>query len=227
MQRVVLITGANRGIGLETARQMAKLDYHVIVASRDQVGGRRAADELGASFFPLDVTSPDSRQAVFDFVRVEFGRLDALVNNAGIMLDESQGLLNLPEETLRLTLETNAFAPLALARLFIPMMVEQNYGRVVNVSSRMAQIGQLNDYAPSYRLSKLLLNGMTRILADALRGKNVLVNAVCPGWVRSDMGGAGAPRSLEQGAGGIVWAATLPEGAPSGGFFYDGREIVW
>ncbi len=227
MKKVVLITGANRGLGLETARQMSKLDYQVIVTSRDPAKGQAAADSLGASFHPLDVTSPDSRQAVFDYVLAGFGRLDALVNNAGIMLDEGRGLLDLPEETLRLTLETNAFAPLALARLFMPMMAAQNYGRVVNVSSRMGQIAHLNDYAPTYRLSKLLLNGMTRILADAVRGKNVLVNAVCPGWVRTDMGGSGASRSLEQGASGIVWAVTLPEGGPNGGFFHDGRRVAW
>jgi NAD(P)-dependent dehydrogenase (short-subunit alcohol dehydrogenase family) len=227
MQRVVLITGANRGIGLETARQMLKLEYQVIVTSRDPASGHAATELLGTHYHPLDVTDAASRQALQHYVQDEFGRLDALVNNAGMMIDKGQGILDLPEETLRLTLETNAFAPLLLARLFIPMMEEQNYGRVVNVSSRMGQIGQLNNYAPSYRLSKLLLNGITRLLADAVRGKNVLVNAVCPGWVRSDMGGAGAPRSLEQGAGGIVWAATLPEGGPSGGFYYDGREIVW
>jgi NAD(P)-dependent dehydrogenase (short-subunit alcohol dehydrogenase family) len=227
MQKVALITGANRGLGLETARQMAKLDYQVIVTSRDPAGGQAAADSLGASFHPLDVASAESRQALHDYVRQDFGRLDALVNNAGVMLDEGQGLLDLPEETLRVTLETNAFAPLALARLFVPMMAAQNYGRVVNVSSRMGQIEHLNDYAPSYRLSKLLLNGMTRILADAVRGKNVLVNAVCPGWVRTDMGGSGAPRPLEQGASGIVWAAMLPEGGPSGGFFHDGRPVAW
>ena len=227
MQRTVLITGANRGLGLETARQMGKLDYQVILTSRDPAKGQAAAQALDAAYHPLDVTSAESIEALHTFVTAEFGRLDALVNNAGIYLDQDKSLLDVSPAVLHATLETNSLAPLWLARAFLPLMFEQNYGRIVNVSSSMGQIHALNDYAPAYRLSKLALNGITRILTDIVRGRNVLVNAVCPGWVRTDMGGASAPRSLEQGARGIVWAATLPDDGPRGGFFLDGAAIDW
>jgi NAD(P)-dependent dehydrogenase (short-subunit alcohol dehydrogenase family) len=206
---------------------MQGLDYQVILTSRNQAGGQKEADELGVIFYPLDVTQAESIQVLKAFIENEFGRLDALINNAGVLLDEDKSILDVPEESLRATLETNTFGPLSLARAFIPMMVAQNCGRIVNVSSGMGEIGDMNDDAPSYRLSKLALNGITLMLADALKGKNVLVNAVCPGWVRTDMGGANAPRGLEKGARGIVWAATLPDDGPHGGLFRDGEKIDW
>jgi NAD(P)-dependent dehydrogenase (short-subunit alcohol dehydrogenase family) len=206
---------------------MKELGYQVILTSRDQATGQPEAEKLGVLFHLLDVTQAESILTLKAFVQTEFGRLDALVNNAGILLDEGVSVLDLPEETLRVVLDTNTFGPFNLARAFIPMMLEQKYGRVVNVSSGMGEVGDMNDYAPSYRLSKLALNGVTLLLADALHGKNVLVNAVCPGWVRTDMGGPGATRSLEKGASGIVWAATLPDGGPQGGFFRDGKKIDW
>ena len=227
MQKVVIITGANRGLGFEAARQMAGLDYQVILTSRDVKKGEEAARDLGVRFHPLDVISAKSIAALHGFVEQEFGRLDVLINNAGVFLDEKQGILDVPEESLRATLETNTFGPLRLARAFIPMMIAQNYWRIVNVSSGMGEIGDLNNYGPSYRLSKLALNGITLMLANALKGKNVLVNAVCPGWVRTDMGGSNAERDLETGASGIVWAATLPNQGPHGGFFRDGKKIDW
>ena len=227
MQKVVIITGANRGLGLETARQMAELDYQVILTSRDEKKGEETARDLGVRFHPLDVISAKSIAALLGFVEQEFGRLDVLINNAGVFLDEKQGILDVPEESLRATLETNTFGPLMLARAFIPMMIAQNYGRMVNVSSGMGEIGDLNNYGPSYRLSKLALNGITLMLANAVKGKNVLVNAVCPGWVRTDMGGPDAERDLETGASGIVWAATLPDEGPRGEFFRDGEKIDW
>lgn len=227
MQKVALITGANRGLGLEAARQMKALDYKVILTSRNVKKGEKAAQNLGVQFHPLDVISAKSIAAIHAFVEKEFGRLDALINNAGVFLDEKHGILDVPEESLRATLEANTFGPLMLARAFIPMMITQNYGRIVNVSSGMGEIGDMNNYGPSYRISKLALNGITLMLADALKGKNVLANAVCPGWVRTDMGGPDADRDLETGASGIVWAATLPDEGPHGGFFRDGEKIDW
>jgi NAD(P)-dependent dehydrogenase (short-subunit alcohol dehydrogenase family) len=130
-------------------------------------------------------------------------------------------------EVYRMTVETNLFGPLRLCQAFVPLMVQKNYGRVVNVSSGAGQITSMGRNTPSYRLSKLALNGLTLMLADSVRGSNVLVNAVCPGWVRTDMGGSSAPVSVEQGADTIVWLATLPDGGPQGGFFRRRQRIEW
>ena len=228
---VALVSGANRGLGLETSRQLLGRGYRVILTSRDAAKGEAAAKALAAHgdvrYHPLDVADRGSVTVLRAYVERAVGRLDALVNNAGVYLEGSQGILAVAEEAFLATLSTNTFGPLWLCRAFLPMMQAQGYGRVVNVSSGMGQMGDLNDYGAAYRVSKLALNGITRILADAVQGSNVLVNAVCPGWVRTEMGGPGASRSLEQGASGIVWAATLPDGGPSGGFFRDGLPIPW
>ncbi len=227
MKKLVLITGANRGIGLESAKQMKEKDYEVILTSRNAEDGERVARDLGVRFHQLDVTSAKSISVLKAHMDAEFGRLDALINNAGILLDRTDSILNIPEEKLRTMLDTNTYAPLNLIRAFLPMMIDQNYGRIVNVSSVLGQITSFSDYTPAYRLSKLALNGITLMLADVLKGKNILVNSVHPGWVKTDMGGAGAPLSLEEGARGLVWAATLPDDGPQGGFFQDGKPMAW
>ncbi|MBT7189738.1 MAG: SDR family oxidoreductase [Anaerolineae bacterium] len=227
MKKVVLITGANRGIGLEAARQMKAKKYEVLLTSRNMEDGERAARDLGVSFHQLDVLSAKSIEALKSQVETEFGRLDALINNAGILIDRKDHILDISEEKLRTTLDTNTYAPLALTRAFLPMMLEENYGRVVNVSSVLGQISSFNDYTPAYRLSKLALNGITLMLADAVKGKNILINSIHPGWVKTDMGGEEAPLSLEEGARGLVWAATLPDNGPQGGFFQHGKKMDW
>jgi NAD(P)-dependent dehydrogenase (short-subunit alcohol dehydrogenase family) len=227
VKKLVLITGANRGIGLESAKQMKEKDYEVILTSRNAEDGERVARDLGVRFHQLDVTSAKSISVLKAHMDAEFGRLDALINNAGILLDRTDSILNIPEEKLRTMLDTNTYAPLNLIRAFLPMMIDQNYGRIVNVSSVLGQITSFSDYTPAYRLSKLALNGITLMLADVLKGKNILVNSVHPGWVKTDMGGAGAPLSLSEGARGLVWAATLPDDGPQGGFFQDGKPMAW
>jgi len=157
----------------------------------------------------------------------KYGVADILVNNAAVLLDQFGRIIQTPVEIYRATMATNLYGPLLLCQTFIPMMVKRNYGRVVNVSSGAGQFENMIDDMTAYRLSKIALNGLTLMLADSVKGSNVLINAGCPGWVRTEMGSPNAPRSIEEGAEGIVWLATLPEGGPHGGFFRDGQLIPW
>jgi NAD(P)-dependent dehydrogenase (short-subunit alcohol dehydrogenase family) len=232
--KIAIVTGGNRGLGLETARQLAQQGLQVVLTSRDPAKGTAALAGLGVQSanitpYPLDVTQEDSIQALSRFVLEKFGRVDILVNNAGIFPDSKSEwtAFKTPLDILRLAMETNTYAPFRLCQVFIPIMQENGYGRVVNVSSGMGQLSEMNGGVPGYRLSKTALNAVTRLFADEVKGSNVLINSVCPGWVRTDMGGAEADREVEQGADTIVWLATLPDDGPSGGFFRDRREIAW
>jgi NAD(P)-dependent dehydrogenase (short-subunit alcohol dehydrogenase family) len=231
--KIAVVTGGNRGIGFETCRQLAKQGLQVILTSREPERGQRAVETLGSEglnviYHPLTVTDADSVAQLTAFLQDQFGRVDALVNNAGVYLDpDGSSVFEAEIDTLRQTMETNLYAPLRLAQAIAPMMRQQNYGRIVNVSSGMGQLTQMGSGAPAYRLSKTALNALTRILAAELEGTNILVNSVCPGWVRTDMGGESAPRSPEQGADTIVWLATLPDDSPTGGFFRDRAPIPW
>jgi len=231
-QRIALVTGANRGIGFETCRQLAGAGLRVILTSRDPAKGRRAADLLrregkDVAWEPLDVTDSKSVKRLLDAVRRGFGRLDVLVNNAAVYLDEDVSVFEVDDATVRATLETNFYGPLAMCRAFVPLMQAQGYGRVVNVSSRAGQLSDMTGGTAAYKVSKAALNALTRIVADEVRPANIKVNAVCPGWVRTKMGGPRAPRSPEQGAETIVWLATLPDRGPTGGFFRDRKAIAW
>jgi NAD(P)-dependent dehydrogenase (short-subunit alcohol dehydrogenase family) len=233
-QPVAIVTGAYRGLGLETARRLAALGYLVLLTARRESQGQSAARALAAQGLPvrfhrLDVTDESSIQALMETVR-GLGRLDVLVNNAGIAPDlgsdsPDTSVFRASLDAVRQAMETNALGPLRLCQVLIPLM--KGRGRVVNVSSGMGQLDDMNGCCPGYRLSKVSLNALTRIFADELQGTGVKVNSVCPGWVRTDMGGEHAPLSVEQGAEGIVWAATLPPDGPTGGFFRDNRPIRW
>lgn len=235
--RTAIVTGANRGLGRGIAQQLVRLGYRVILTCRDEPNGRRTSaeiiQELGAeakgelTFHPLDVTVEADIQALHDFVVAEYGAPDVLINNAAILLDPMGRVLHTPLKLYRETMETNLYGALHLCQVFIPLMLQHGYGRVVNVSSGAGQMDDMVDDMTAYRLSKLALNGLTRILANSLRGTNVLVNAACPGWLRTDMGSPNAPRSVEEGAEGIIWLATLPDGGPQGGFFRDRHELPW
>jgi NAD(P)-dependent dehydrogenase (short-subunit alcohol dehydrogenase family) len=187
---------------------------------------------LDVVFHTLDVTDPVSVSALHDYIANEFGHLDILVNNAGIFIDpydtadpESASVFHADIDTIRKGMDTNTFGALRVSQALIPLM--NGRGNVVNVSSGMGQLSDMNGCCPAYRLSKTALNAVTRILADELKDTGIKINSVCPGWVKTDMGGAGANRSVAEGASGIVWAAILPGDGPSGGFFRDGQPIPW
>ena len=231
--KIAVVTGALNGLGFETARQLAKQGYQVILTGRAAARGKAAQDQLAkqgleTEFRLLDVADLHSIDRFTTDVLKEFGRVDVLVNNAGIMIDgEKPNTLPEYASVIQRTFTTNALGPHLLSRALVPPMVKHGYGRVVNVTSGMGQLSEMNSGYPGYRMSKTALNAVTRMFADETRGSNVLVNSVCPGWVRTDMGGKGATRSIEQGVETIVWLATLPDGAPTGGFFRDKKPMAW
>ncbi|WP_194777647.1 SDR family oxidoreductase [Pararhodonellum marinum] len=230
--QVALVTGANRGIGLEVCRQLAEKNHQVILTCRDHVKGNEAIRSLnGLSpkvlFHPLDVTSPKSIAILEKFVSREIGRLDILINNAAINYDTWQSTLNADLIQVATTLETNLMGPWRMIQTFYPLMEKHHFGRIVNVSSGAGSFSSLTPGTPAYSISKAALNMLTLKAAGELKGFGILVNAVCPGWVRTEMGGPSAPKSPAQGAEGIVWAAQLPDGGPSGKFFRDQAEIKW
>ena len=222
MGRRALVTGANRGIGREACRQLAEAGLDVVLTSRNPEAGRRAAAELGLPWARLDVSDAASVAECAG----DHPELDVLVNNAGVLLDEAEPALELDEDTLRATFEANFFGAFRACRAWLPGMVDRGYGRVVNVSSGAGSIAEMTSYAPAYSVSKAALNALTRTLAFDARG-DVKVNTMSPGWVRTDMGGPAAPRSVEEAVDTLVWLGTLPSDGPSGGFFSDRRQRAW
>lgn len=229
---MALVTGGNRGLGRETCRQLGERGYRVLLTARDPERGRRAAEELREQgldvvFRRLDVTEPEQVERTAEFVEEEVGRLDVLVNSAGVYLDREAAALEVDVDVVRRTMEVNAYGPLRLCQALVPIMRRRGYGRVVNVSSGSGSFDEMGTGTLAYGASKTWLNAMTRKVALEVEGSGVLVNAACPGWVRTRMGGEEAARSPEEGADTIVWLATLPEGGPSGGFFRDRERIPW
>jgi NAD(P)-dependent dehydrogenase (short-subunit alcohol dehydrogenase family) len=236
LTRVALISGGNRGIGLEIARQMARRGIIAVIGARDVAKGESAAATIlqegyKAEVVRLDVTDGESIAKAVDDVVARHGRIDILVNNAAILIDGPGGfkssLFDMKAQTARQTFETNVLGPLHLTQAVVPIMQRQGYGRIVNVSSGAGQLADMRSGFPAYRMAKTALNALTRITAAELASTNIKVNAVCPGWVRTDMGGPEADRPVEIGAETPVWLATLPEDGPTGGFFRDRRPIAW
>ncbi len=227
--RIALVSGGNRGIGLEIVRQLTERGMKVVLGARDGDQGRAAAAELsgGVIVRQLDVADPESVERLARSVEDEFGRLDVLVNNAAISNDDGQRGVEADIDRVRVAIETNLLGAWRLCETAIPLMRRNGYGRIVNMSTGLAALEEMGGGSPGYRVSKTGLNALTRILASELRGSGILVNSVEPGWVQTDMGGAGAPRPVAEGAEGAVWAATLPKGGPTGGFFRDRRPISW
>jgi NAD(P)-dependent dehydrogenase (short-subunit alcohol dehydrogenase family) len=233
-RRIAVVTGANRGIGLEVCRQLGRRGgIRVFLTARDGTKGNAAAQKLrdeglDMEFYPLDVTSEQSVRTFAGWLEATCKRCDVLVNNAGVMADpRGSRVLDSKPATYRETLETNFFGPLLLIQALVPMMKKARYGRIVNVSSGQGQLSAMGAGTPAYRISKTALNALTRTCAAELNGSGILINSMCPGWVKTDMGGPSAPRALAQGADTAVWLAMLPEGGPNGGFFRDRKPIPW
>ena len=234
--RVALVTGANRGIGFEIVRQLARLGVLAVIGARKATKGLEAAEKLRSEglevpVVTLDVDNEDSPAEAVAEVQRLYGRCDVLVNNAAILIDGPNqfeaSLFDLTSGMVRQTFETNVLGPMRLIQAVGPIMRAQGYGRIVNISSGAGQLTDMGMGYPAYRMSKSALNALTRITAVELANNGVKVNACCPGWVRTDMGGPTATRSVEEGADTPVWLATLPEDGPTGGFFRDRKTIPW
>ncbi len=231
-QQAVLITGANRGIGFETAQQLAGRGFHVVIGARDEAKGRQAAaaiqaDGGKASSLQLDVDSSESIHSAAKQFATFADHLDVLINNAAIYPDDGVNILTIPRERMSQTFETNVFGPLEVMQAFLPYLRKSTAARVINFSSGYGQLEGLSPDVPSYCLSKLAINGLTIMLSAALRTDRIAVNSMCPGWVRTDMGGPNATRSVEEGADTAVWLATEAPQELTGKFFRDREEIAW
>jgi NAD(P)-dependent dehydrogenase (short-subunit alcohol dehydrogenase family) len=231
-RRIALVTGGNRGIGLEACRQLAGLGIRVILGSRDAAKGAAAAGELAAAGLSVEarhlvVASVQSIRECMAWIRNDVGRLDVLVNNAGVMLEDADDDPLEELEIIRDTMQTNVYGALLLSRLSIPIMKSRRYGRIVNLSSSMGALNEMGAGYVAYRLSKAGINVLTRVIAAESEGMGILVNSLDPGWVQTSMGGSRAPRTVQQGADTITWLATLPDSGPTGLFFRDRKPIPW
>lgn len=228
---IALVTGANRGIGLQVTRQLAERGMTVIMGTRSLEKGRSATDKLSletGKVLPheLDVTDSNSIDRLSKWVDREFGYLDIMVNNAGILYDTWQQASTADLNQVQEAIDTNTLGAWRMCQGFLPLIRQSKSGRIVNVSSGAGSLASMGASTPAYSTSKAALNAFTRSLAAELKGTEILVNAVCPGWVATDMGGSGG-RPVADGAAGIVWAATLSKDGATGGFFRDGKPLSW
>ena len=226
---IALVTGANKGIGREVARQLAMKGNTVFLGSRSIEKGNAAKKQIGNTenlhVIQLDVTNEVSIIAAYDTIVSKHGKLDILVNNAGINYDTWHNVSNADLNNVKETLDTNLFGAWKMIQTFLPLMKEKGYGRIVNVSSGAGAINGMSSGTPGYSISKAALNILTIQLRQSIFHEDILINSVCPGWVRTDMGGSGASRSVTQGAETIIWATELPKGGLNGKFFRDKKEI--
>lgn len=229
VQKIAIVTGANRGIGKEIARELATRGCKVVLTARDPVKGEQVARDFLAAgldvvFHRLDVTSEESMRSFADFMQKQFGTLDILINNAA--LSGGSNSLDIPLKEFRSIFETNFYGPFILSRMLVPLLKNSESGRIINISSGMGSLTRMGGGYAAYRVSKTALNSITAVMAADLSGTRIKVNTMCPGWVRTDMGGPGASRSVEQGAETAVWLA-LDKNIPSGKFFRDKKIIDW
>lgn len=222
-KKIALVTGANRGIGLEVVKQLVELDFIVFAGSRNTTKVQATTDNIIPIF--LDVTAEESILKARDIIHEKFGLLDVLVNNAGIFCDDDSDILNVDLKTIQKTFETNTFGPIRIIQAMVPLLLKSKSARIVNVSSGLGSLSSIGTTHPSYNLSKLSLNAVTKMFAEMLRSQNILVNSVCPGWTNTDMGKGGRP--VLEGAKSVVWAVTIKDDGPTGGFFRDGKKLEW
>jgi NAD(P)-dependent dehydrogenase (short-subunit alcohol dehydrogenase family) len=220
---IALVTGGNRGIGLEVCRQLAHNGHEVILGSRDTLKGERAAASIEERVRVLELDVADAQSVERAAQQLE--HVDVLVNNAAILYDTWANAVDADLAQVHEALETNLFGAWRMTQAVLPHLRRSAHGRVVNVSSGSGSLSEMGAGTPAYSVSKASLNALTRILAAELRADGILVNAICPGWTDTDMGQGGRP--VSEGAAGIVWAAELPDDGPSGGFFRDGRPLAW
>lgn len=247
LARVALVTGGNRGIGLEICRGLAKEGYRVVMTGRDEANLRHAKADLAAEGLKVDTIMLDVTDAnmvdikhgenidgnfIGDWIKRKYGRCDVLINNAGVVPDGSiqetpKSMLDTDRAAYELGFETHFYGPMAIIRGVLPMMREQNYGRIVNVSTGMARLSSIEAGWPAYRTSKVAMNALTAILAKELEGSNIQVNSASPGWVKTRMGGEQAELTAAEGADTILWLAMHEDGGPNGGFFANRERTDW
>ena len=230
--RIALVTGGSRGIGLEVCRQLATRGFTVLLTARGSAKPHAAAGKLGEGGtvepVALNVADPRSIERAAADVKHRHDHLDVLINNAGINYDTWETVENADiDATVIETISTNLLGPWRVCQAFLPLLRNSRAARIVNVSSESGSLASMGAGPPAYQVTKAALNAMTRTLAAELRSAHILVNSACPGWVATDMGGPGAPRKVAEGAASIMWAATLPDNGPTGGFFRDGKPLPW
>jgi NAD(P)-dependent dehydrogenase (short-subunit alcohol dehydrogenase family) len=229
-QKIIVVTGANRGIGFEIVRMLAKQGHEVVLTARDAQKGKEAQEKLAAQalkvhFIQLDVTNENDINRLKEYVEENFQRLDVLINNAGILVG-NENSLNVSKQSVLSHLETNFLGPFLLSQRLIPVLRKSDEGRIINFSTSMARLSAPGPGTAAYRFSKVAVNGLTAMMAADLSDTNIKINSMDPGWVKTDMGGAGAGRSVSEGADTAVWLATTDQ-IPSGKFFRDRKVLDW
>ena len=231
--KIAIVTGGNRGLGREIARQLMRNDVFVVIGCRDKPKCEMALESLkregtNLDAFPLDVNDTKTVKRFVEYVEKTHGSPSILVNNAGVYPEATTSrVVDTPTSVWRETFETNLFGAVRMCREVVPLMAKLRYGRIVNMSSGLGQLHQMGEGSPAYRVSKASLNALTRTMAAEVAGSGILVNSMSPGWVKTDMGGDDAPRSVEEGADTAVWLCLLPSNGPTGQFFRDRKPIPW
>lgn len=230
--KIALVTGANKGLGFGATKKLAQMGYKVLMVGRNEEKIKKTSQELknlslDVEWLIADVSNDNSIEKLSQQIKKQFKKLDILINNAGIFIDSTQkGLFNISTEEIIKTFNTNTLGAYRMVKHLHPLLLEGENPCIVNISSGMGQLSEMEGLYPGYRMSKTALNALTKIFSNEFQGK-IKVNSVCPGWVKTDMGGPNAIRSIEEGVDGIIWAATLPPDGPTGKFFRDGKSLEW